>query len=577
MGLVETRTDDGLIEQAAALERYKKLLNQSPGWRFRPHTHGQLQALKSDKIYRYLIPGNGFGKTSCMAMDAEMLLQATDPFKAHVLPKSHPATAAWFCQKYQQYEIMRRDIESHLTRTWTFHEQKKFYSWPNGARLFLLSSDSDWSSVQGIHLDAVYFDEHPDRRFWIEMMFRRRGEYKTRYMVAATMTQGITWFIQEEIKPWEQAYKRQGLTEDQALEQQPHPTKFVWTKGGIEDNPGLDQSDVAHYDSITVASDKELMVRRYGGYADFVGEPVFDIPSLQAMAADLQAGEEGILVFRPDSEPRIAERLPPPPPNKHRFWGALDPIYFRWIPGAQMDGGRITLYEAPHRELAGNYFMGMDFAAGLIGKDYDTVLVGVKKADGRCYQVAEAMGHWGDIAFAEVVYALAVIYHNAFMCGERQFGLPTLRRLFDEMGYTYQFSGRLESTRARRQSDMLGHHRADGDTIIPMMRKHVKSRDLVIRSADTLTQLKRYQFQPRNKSDTIDDVTRSEGLKTSAPSGEFDDLVMAAAYMMHAAREMVHYTPPKPPPRIGSMAQVLNLEETLDPKPKRPDSYGPRR
>ncbi len=555
-----------------------------PGWFVDPHDRGQVQALCSPHTYRILIPGNGWGKTTCMALDVDLLMQRDDPFKPQVMPdadgEDRPTTAVWFCQKYQQWEIMQPDVEALLSRPYKWRSNQHYYEWPNGSRLFILSSDSDWAAIQGIELDAVYFDEHPDRKFWTEMLYRRRGKKKTRYMVAATMTQGITWFVTSVIQPWEEHCRSLGLTNDEAIRRQPHPTTFIWNVGGIHDNPSMTEADAAHYDSITVASEKERMVRRHGGYADFVGEAVFAIEPLQAMEAAASDGESGAFVFLPDERPELWQKIRPPgdpDSHAHRFWRVTDRQFFEWRSGLPVEGGRITIWDQPDPDEAGNYVIGADFAAGLVGKDYDTAMVGLKTADGQVRQVAEARGHWGDIFFAEVLFCLGVWYFEAFIVGERQFGLPCLRRLYDEMGYTYLYHQHAEGSRARRMSDLLGHHRAAGDTIIPNHRLAIQRQDVRLVSRDAIGEHKRYQFKPRRQTDLMDDVERSSDLITGAPAGEHDDLVMAAAYMLHGAREAVRFVRPKRAYRPGTFGDVMGLEETLRPKPAKIDPYAIQR
>lgn len=556
---------------------YADLLDREPIWKIQPNTHGQLQALQSRHTYRILIPGNGYGKTVCMAMDAEFLLQGTDPFKPDLIPKDRPRIAVWFCQKFTQFEIQRCDIEKVMTRGWVWSGRHNLYRWPNGSQLFLISNDSDWRSIQGIHIDAVYNDEHPDQKFWTEMLYRRRGEHKTRYMVAATMTQGITWFVKRVIQPWEDYCRRLGLTNDEALEQQPHPTTFMWNKGGIQDNPSMNAQDIEHYDSIVLANEKEALVRRQGGYADFTGEAVFSLKALERMRSGVVEGESGAFEFLPDSDPNLAGRLALRRSNRaHPYYGAIDPRYFRWIPHAVIPGGRITLFEAPNPEEAGNYVAGADFAAGLEDKDFDALEIGLRAPDGTVRQVAEAVGHWGDIAFAEIIFTLCTVYFGAFFCGERQFGLPTMRRLYDEMGYTYQFCQRRDDTRARRPSDLLGHHRHEGDTIIPNHSAAIARGVLVIRSADALEQHRRYQYQPRVASRLMEDVKQSSELKTGAPKGEFDDIVMAMAYMLHAAREVRRFPREKPAYKPGTYGSTLDTHKVLHPTPARYDPYRKR-
>lgn len=560
------------------------LRDHRPGWALGaeydfPHDRGQVQALQSDHKIRVLIPGNGFGKTTCMGMDADMLMQRDDPFKPHLMPEpDRPTAAVWFCQKYQQWEIMRGDLEANVfTRGWSWKEQKHMYQWPNESRLYVLSSDSDWTAIQGVQIDAVYFDEHPDRKFWNEMMYRRRGRKKTRYMVAATMTQGITWFVTGIIQPWEAWNREQGRTNSQAIEAQDHRDTFVWNIGGIEDNPGMDEEDREHYESVFTASEKERHVRLKGGYADFVGEPVFDLEALEALKAEHeQEGETGRVVFVGDDDETVRDRLIRAAQHAgyvdhlgHRWAGVLDQEFFAFHPGLPVDRGRITVFEPPDEQLAGNYIIGADFAYGLVGKDYDAAVVGVKTADGQVRQVAEAVGHWGDIFFAETLYALGVWYFEAFIAGERQVGLPTMRRMYDEMGYSYFLMQRRQATRGERVSDLLGHHASAGDTVIPNLRLAIKRHDFIPRSGELIRQLIRYQFRPRKKNEVIDDVTDSMGLTTGAPEGEHDDLARAASYLWHGAREIVHFAKPDRPYRPGTFGEVFEVDKVLKKRDRR--------
>lgn len=568
--------EDERRQIVAALRANKALdhIRQTrPGWLFAPHLHGQLQALCSDHTFRILIPGNGWGKTRLMAVDADLLMQRDDPYKPQTMPlarygQDRPTTAIWFCQKYQQYEMMRPEFEREVfTRGWTWRGQQNYYIWPNGSRMFLLSADSDWEAVQGVHIDKVYFDEHPDRKFWNEMMYRRRGRYKTSYMVAATMTLGITWFVTEVIQPWEEYNRRMGRTNDEALEIQDHKTTFCWNVGGIEDNPSMDKDDLAHYESIRTASPKEREVRVHGGYADFTGEPVFDVVPLREMEERATEGEGGAFVFKPDEDNKLMNTLRDRNTDSsmtHRFHGAMDRELFEWRKDMPIEAGRITIYEHPQEKEAGNYIIGGDFAAGLVGLDLDAAIVGRKLPGGQVVQVAEATGYWGDVFFAEVLFALGIYYYEAFIVGERQFGLPCLRRLYDEMGYTYLYYQRHETSRARRFSDILGHHRSAGDTIIPNLRLAVRKRDIVMTSKETITQLRRYQFKPRRTTDTIDDVENSSGLTTGAPAGEHDDLVMGTGYMVHGAREVIHYKKPERLFKRGSYGEMMDVEGIFD-------------
>lgn len=547
----------------------------NPALYIQPHNRGQVQALESDHTYRILIPGNGFGKTTCMGLDADMLMQRLDPFKPHIIP-NRPTTAIWFCQKFQQFEILRPQLENDVfTAGWQYRINDHYYQWPNGSRLFLLSADSNWTAIQGIEIDAVYFDEHPGRSFWNEMLFRRRGKHKARYMVAATMTQGMTWFVREVIQPWEAWQREQGRSDEDARFHQDHATTFVWNRGGIEDNPAMGGDDVEHYQSITTVSEKESLVRVGGGYADFTGEAVFNLDALHRMEQVWKTdGENGNIVFVPDQDERVMERLIQARRGEqvsHRFAGIRDPSLFEWVPEMPVDRGRITLYEHPEPDT--DYVIGADFAAGLLGKDYDAAMVG-RIEDGRVVQVAEALGHWGDVFFAEILYKLGVFYNEAFIVGERQFGLPALRRLYDEMLYQFLYRRRQQERPDDRRSDHLGHHRGIGDMVVANHRLAVRQEEAVLRSGDAIEQHKRYQFRPRAETKTMDDVSHSGELITSAPEGEFDDLVMAGVYMTHAAREVPWFERPPKPYAPGTFGQTFEVDKILKGEHrKRKDPY----
>lgn len=578
--------------EAMVAEQNRRMLRDSldsvmfgmrkPHLEIAPHDRGQLQALSADAKIRILIPGNGFGKTTCMAIDVAMLMDGYDILKPHVVPTKWPPTAIWFCQKYGQWEIMKPDVEAILPGGWKWKSQKNYYEWPNGSRLFILSSDSDWTAIQGVEIDMVYFDEHPDRAFWVEMQFRRRGKKKTRYMVAATMTQGITWFIRQVVQPWEKSFTDRGLTLDQAHEINDDPDVWVWMKGGVEDNPTATEDDVEHYKNVQGASEKELQVRSKGGYADFSGEGVFDMAGCEYQEQFTEPGQSGSLVWLPDADPDAVRRVlmdrylleTTKGDYAHRFGGVKDRDLWCWVPDAPVDGGRITIFRDPDPNEAGNYVMGADFAYGLKDKDYDACTVLLRRPDGVYEQVAEAVGRWGDVFFAETLYALGCWYYEAFLVGERQVGLPAMRRLFDEMGYTHQFRRRDDAKTGRRASDDLGHHRSAGDTIVSNARLAVFRKDVIIHSSELLTQVKRYQFRSKNKTETIDDVSQSDKLTTGAPDGEHDDMVMGFCYSIHGCREAVHYVKPDDDYKRGTFGEVMGLKEDMKPeRRKKKDPY----
>lgn len=553
------RAAERLIRMEAGIAR---LADLRPRWLITPHINGQIQCLQSRHKIRVAIPGNGWGKTTTMAMAADMLIQKDDPFNPDLLPP-WPVVGVWVCQKFQQMDILKHQLEQEVwTRPWTWNQSKHKYIWPNGGEMHIVSADSDWEHIQGIPVDFVMFDEHPDRKLWNELMFRRRGKRKTRYMVAATMTLGMTWFIREVVQQWESWHKQRGKTSQQARIAQEHPDIWVWDAGGIEDNPAMSQDDVNHYKSISFASDKELRVRLKGGYADFSGDQVFDQEAMDKQVENISTPSRGSLRLVDASDVKI---LGPDGKDashllRRRVGGRTSQHYVEWESGGEYEGGYMAVWEPPLVDAT--YVIGADFAAGLVGRDFDCAIVMKKGEDGTLEQVAEARGWWGDATFADIMYAFGLWYFNAFICGERQFGLPTLRRLYDEKHYAYIYRNRLESTRSRRMSDLLGHHRSSGDTIIPNLKAAILRGHMTIRSAELMEELRQYQYRPRNK--TVDpDTANSDELVTAAPSGMHDDMVMALGYAWHAAREVGKFQMPVGDYAPGTYGAIFDNSRVL--------------
>lgn len=253
---------------------------------------------------------------------------------------------------------------------------------------------------------------------------------------------------------------------------------------------------------------------------------------------------------------------------------------YTFSPGP-MPRGRVTIYQPPKREeLPGGrlgdfrdrYVIGFDSALGLTDGDFDAAVV-MSRNTGR--QVAEAHGRWGDVRWVEVLAGLYWYYGEAFIVGERQVGLPVMRRLYDEMGVTYQFFDRDDATTGRRHSDKLGHHSRKGDLVIPRLRAAIAPHDEQLKrlpaevrfvSPELIRQLKAYQWRPRESGVQLKDAHDAD-LKCGAPEGDHDDLVMAAAMAVMALGEVSRFPePPKPKYPAQSAGLLLDHESMYTPK-----------
>jgi hypothetical protein len=221
-----------------------------------------------------------------MAQEFDAWLQHTNRWQ---ITPPWPILAIWFCPDFGQFQKLRVQIEAEtLTRGYRWVDDEHKYIWPNGSQLFVVSCDRNWKYAQGTNPDLVGFDEEPPMKLWTELMMRRRGTRDTRYLVAATATQGMTWMHGLIYKPWLDAH---GGDAARGRSEQKHPDTWVWDRGGIDDNPGATVEQRAWYHSRVFGSEKERRVRLFGGFADWVGDSVFrdeDLEHLRRRVVELE-------------------------------------------------------------------------------------------------------------------------------------------------------------------------------------------------------------------------------------------------------------------------------------------------
>jgi hypothetical protein len=527
----------------------------------------QHQFHRSDHIIRAMALGNGSGKTTAAGVEADWWLQHRHPYLE--VPESS-IQVLWVCLKFQQMDMLREQLETVcLTRGWAWNDTKHKYSWPNGSSLHVLSNDGDWGSIQGVNPDLVIIDEECDEKLWRELQMRRRVRKKTKYVVAATATKGKRWLYKDVFAPWLEHHKAAGKGELQAMAAQAHPTIWMWSRGGIEDNPYADDGDKQWYSTgVKYGSAAEKQVRRHGGFADFNASPVFDHDGLDDIEAwmqrDPRKGLDGELQVLP------AEK-----------WKSPTRPMYQFIPTrATWKGGRITLFERPTDDF---YVIGADFSQGLEAGDAQTAVVCRRGDDGNCYQVAEAEGNWDAAPFTFVLFALGWYYNQALIVGEANaMGMPALRRLYTEMGYSYIYTRATnDQKKFKRKSDLLGYHKGANSLMIRRLQwaiapSNTETGDRLPprffpRSPFLLDQLRRYQLMPRSESKDLQD-TPENNLIMGAPRGYRDDLVSGAAGAIEGWFELPRF--PKPEPKIapGSAADVLGHAEILNP-PKRKSAF----
>lgn len=287
----------------------RQLRQVRPADDYAPHDAGQVQFHQSTHTIRGLFPGNGWGKTTAICSEIDAWCRHTNRWQR---TPDWPIVAVWFCPQYSQFGMLREQIELETIGRdipWRETRDGNFYEYPDGSRWFVASADRSWTFFQGINPDLIVFDEQPPVKLWREAMMRRRGKKKTRFVIGATATQGLTWMASEVFKPWKDHHADLGYSTETAADLQLHPDIFCWPFGGIDDNPGADQSDRDWYHTRQWSSEKEKKVRLHGGFEDWTGDSVFDEAAIDMLREELAVWQrlnpdfplEGMIepVFRP--------------------------------------------------------------------------------------------------------------------------------------------------------------------------------------------------------------------------------------------------------------------------------------
>lgn len=267
--------------------------------------NGQLAFHRSKHVIRHLAPGNGWGKSACLAVEVDWWGHRDHPYQPIPEPTTSKLKLIWCCQKYQQWEMIRGDFEvwwpDPVVASWVGPPHYR-YEWPH-ATLHVVTAETDWTTLQGLQPDLIVGDERFPLRLWREFVKRRRGKTRTRFCLGGTQTEGLTWEYHELYRPWLDFHQSRGMTERDAMRAQVHewddpdlrglPGIFCWPSGSHADNPTATRETWAFYKQTTKGSPAERHVRLYGGFRDFAGDPVFDADALEAMRSQLVAGETG--------------------------------------------------------------------------------------------------------------------------------------------------------------------------------------------------------------------------------------------------------------------------------------------
>lgn len=504
---------------------------------------------RSTHTIRALFPGNGWGKTTAIGAEVDAWLQGANRWQVTPPP---PVEVVWVCPVFAQFLKLLPQLEREiLTKGYSYNGSSHIFTWPNKSRLHLFSGDGDWKDLQGINPHLFVFDEEPPLALWREALFRRRGRNKTRFLVGATATTPGSWMEAEIFKPWLDAHDGD---EEQAIRQQRHPDIWCLPRGGLSDNPSASDEDVRHYEKVASSgmSAKEKKVRLRGGFANWLGDCIFDedaIEHQETLASDDH--KDGGL------EPDLPNNGGPMPDLYGARIEVITRYPFRFTPVAHPKG-TLRVWERPIFDHT--YVCGADFAYGIEGRDYDAAIV-LDITERPYRQVAELYGHWGEL-FDRPLFAMLRWYNDAFLMGERQVGLPTLRRLYREYEFRRLYYQRDESAKSSPVTDKLGWPRAGNDITTREFRRGVIERGVVLRSRRLVNQMRRTVWYSPREIQQRAERSRDELLQLKLQGGGSPDLVIAAMYAYYgAAFEVQHFPKPREPYAEDTLGAILGHNE----------------
>lgn len=579
-------------EEARAIERPSDLYVPGSADRYPDEADRyQLQFHRSTHIYRLLVLGNGAGKSTTAGVEADLWLQHKHPYQP---TPTWPIQAIWICQKFQQFDEQRPQFENRcLTAGFDWNDTDHRYTWPNGSTMTVFSDEGNWKGAQGIPADIVFVDEECNPRLWLELRMRRRGDKKTRYVISATATQGKRWMYKDIYVPWLQHHVDQGLAEEQAMRMQSHKRYWVWPRGGILDNPGCTEEDEEEYkESVRNLPPAEQAARLRGGFHDFNASAVFNqeavaemeatnakaLARARAKHADLkELGVTGQLVDTKGVKPDVIKI------GKQWFDMKAFPLArqrFKFIESTLWEGGRLTIFERP--KLDAFYVMGVDSAQGLQTGDFDAAVVCRGEGE-RLVQVAAAVGRWGQTIAPALFAMLGWYFNEALAVGEaNSMGLGNMQLMW-KLGYTYQyFREQKQDAKVSPKTDRLGYWKGS-PVPIQRLQQVLAPREagtirrapsqFVVRDAETLAQIRDYQWRPRSSAKGLEEVHDDE-LVMGAPSGQHDDLVSASAGCVIGWAELPRFERPGAIIKTGTAADLLgHAEEHENEKPSGPYSF----
>lgn len=302
-----TPEEQAWLTSEALNERLSRLQQLTPGDWYEPHhtcppespragrPSGQLQFHLSRHKVRIMAPSNGWGGSRAMACEVDNWARHLSRWGS---TPDGPLTMMWFCPKYDQFEILRKDL--YEPKCWGAIAKfgaSKFgspqYQWPDGTVLHVGSYEAGWDGFEGVEPDMICFDEPPPKKLWDTLMVRLRTSrpHSGRACCKATQIKGWTWMAEELYLPWLDLHRKRGMDEEAAMVAQLDADYWVWPKGSVWDNPYLEPDYRRFLLRQRFSGPTERRVRTEGGFASFTSDPVFDHEAIDEMRELLQGFE----------------------------------------------------------------------------------------------------------------------------------------------------------------------------------------------------------------------------------------------------------------------------------------------
>lgn len=496
-------------------------------------------------------------------MEAQWFATGTHPHWPIAKPNT-PGDVIWACPSFHQFEILLPELQQLIWGPGVqYRKSDHVVLFPGGGRIWAWSKERDWKTLKGIAPRAFIFDEDASEELWNESKARAFGREALSVIITNTPTQAMGTFLETEVyEPWLKLHKDKGLTEDEACEEQLHPTLYVMTRGGIEDNPAQAHNVDKFKARTWIGGSAEAAVRLRGGFRFIGSGGVFSAATLERLDEEVRAiadkygsGMTGFL------HPKDRQGL-----GLHGMARmtakAIKDKPFVFVPEGPSEHGRFMVWEKPR--AGHDYTLGFDAAYGLESGDWDCLQV-IDATVSPPRQVAAAWGHWGS-RFSRIVYPVACWYNRALIMGERQVGLFTLQDLAGPLEYDELYRQRVMDQRSKRITEKLGWHRVGNDITLQNLRNTLDEGGLVLRCPETLAEMMRLVFE---RVETGVGFRRDAKVKgVMLRGGKSPDKTIALCYALQARDEVVtkgvkrkHPTPEPGWKYVGHPDDAKNAEE----------------